>query len=374
LPQAYLWRLAFTFLNVALPIPKTLVRSCLRALLTIRKLALISGLLLAATPTLQARAPHYLIANQEAPVALLTAGKVTYLVTEHTIFQLAGRQFVQRYKSATPISCALATDSVLWLGTQQGLLRVGTRGWQARLLPLPDATAGPTPITALFCDAVGTVWVGATGYGAYQLHGNELQNQLHIPTVSAGLATADSSVWIATSIGLYRWQHQAWMRYNEEGVANHEIPDNIVEHLLLDNAGSLWVLMSQGISVFENLNQREGGDSHLPTVTYIGRPGNQVYSVAYLPGQGHVFATGMGLLLLPPQPKGKLAHFEATTDKVETPQVLVPVAVPGRASSPHLLQVDARQRVWAVSRGEVSVWRAKDFQKATLPAAAKPSA
>jgi ligand-binding sensor domain-containing protein len=346
----------------------------LRTCVLVRGFALSSGLVLAATPTLQARAPHYPIASKEAPVALLTAGKATYLVTEHTVFQLAGRQFVQRYQSAAPVSCALATDSVLWLGTQQGLLRLGTRGWRARPLPLPDAAVGPTPITTLFRDAAGTVWVGATGYGAYQLHGNELQNQLHIPTVNAGLATADSSVWIATSIGLYRWQHQAWTRYNEEGVANHEIPDNIVEHLLLDNAGSLWVLMSQGISVFEHLNQGEAGESHLPTVTYLGRPGNEVYSVAYLPGQGHVFATGMGLLLLPTQPKGELAHFEATTDKVETPQVLVPMAVPGLAAAPQLLQVDSHQRIWVVSRGEVSVWRAKDFQRTTPPTPAKPGA
>jgi ligand-binding sensor domain-containing protein len=330
---------------------------------------LVGCLTLASLQPLAARPPRYAVPSQEAPVALLAVGRATYLVTEQSVFRLEGQRFVRHYQSAAPITCALVADSGgLWLGTRQGLLRLGTqRGagtWLARPLALP-APAGPAPITALLRDAAGTVWVGAGGYGAYQLVGQALQAQLHIPTINAGLATADSSVWLATNLGLHRWQHGAWTRYNEEGVANHEIPDNLVEKLLLDNGGSLWVLMSEGISVFENVNRPGAGEAHLPTVKYLGQPGNEVYSVAALPGQGHVFATAMGLLLLPTQPSGELAHFEATTDRVETPHVLRPVAVPGvPASSPRLLQVDARQRIWVVRPGEVSVWRAKDFRAA----------
>lgn len=356
----------------AVPLPFRLNRrrfSCLKIL----GLALLSWLGLGG-PTLLARGPRYPVPGQEAPVALLTAGRATYLVTAQSVFELAGRQFVRRYQSAAPIRCALAADSGgLWLGTQQGLLRLGTQEWRARPLALP-APAAPAPITALLRDAAGTVWVGALGYGVYQLRGGALQSQLRVPTVNAGLATADSSVWLATNIGLHRWQHGEWTRYNEEGVANYEIPDNLVERLLLDNAGSLWVLMSEGISVFEEAARRGAEAAHLPTVKYFGRPGNEVYSVIYLPGQGHVFATGMGLLLLPAQPRGELAHFEPTTDRVEAPQVLVPLSGPALpAAGARLLQVDARQRIWVVSPGEVSVWRARDFQRAQ-PAPAKPGA
>ena len=339
---------------------------------------LIIGLLLAATPALLARPPHYAVPGQEAPVALLAAGRISYLVTAGGVFELRGQQVTRRYQSAAPIRCALATDSVLWLGTGQGLLRLrigrGAGAWVARPLALP-APAGPAPITALLRDAAGAVWVGAAGYGMYQLVGNELQSVLRIPDVTAAVLTADSSVWVGTNLGLHRWHRGAWTRYNEEGVANHEIPDNLVNKLLLDNGGSLWVLMSDAITVFENAAQAGGGAGHLPTVKYLGRPGNEVYSVAYLPGRGHVFATAMGLLLLPNQPQGELAHFDAATDKVETPQALVPLTVAGAAiSGPCLLQVDAHQRIWVVQPGSVRQWQAKDFRAAAPVVATRPGA
>ncbi|RZK62957.1 MAG: hypothetical protein EOO59_01130 [Hymenobacter sp.] len=334
--------------------------------------------MLATTPALLARPPHYTVPGQEAPVALLVAGRVSYLVTAGGVYELRGPQAMRRYQSAAPIRCALATDSVLWLGTAQGLVRLrtgrGAGAWVARPLALP-APAGPAPITALLRDAAGAVWVGAAGYGVYQLAGSELQNVLRIPDVTAALPTADSSVWVGTNLGLHRWHRGTWTRYNEEGVANHEIPDNLVSKLLLDNGGSLWVLMSDAITVFENATRAGGGAGHLPTVKYLGRPGNEVYSVAYLPGRGHVFATAMGLLLLPSQPQGELAHFEAATDRVETPQALVPLAVAGTAlTGPCLLQVDAHQRIWVMQPGSVRVCRAKDFRAAGPVVASRPGA
>jgi hypothetical protein len=317
----------------------------------------------------QARAPHYPLPSTDAPVALLPVGRATYLVTTHEVLDLSGRQPVPRYHSAAPVRCALATDSVLWLGTEQGLLRLrigrGRAAGVARPLALP-APAGAAPVTALVREPGGAVWAGFGGYGVYQVAGNELVSTLRIPAVTAGLATADSSVWIGTNLGLHRWQHGAWTRYNEEGVANHEIPDNLVEKLLLDNSGSLWVFMSDAITVFEHTAAHApASGGHLPTVKYLGRPGNEVYSVAYLPGRGHVFATGMGLLLLPAQPAGELAHFDSATDKVETPQVLVPLTAAGAAvAGPCLLHVDTRRRIWVVQAGSVQVLRAQDLQPA----------
>jgi hypothetical protein len=337
---------------------------------------LLSCLLLVAPAALHARPPHYALPTAEAPVALLPVGRATYLVTTHSVFDLSGRQPVLRYhstESAAAVRCALATDSVLWLGTEQGLLRlrIGRGAWAARPLALP-APAGPAPVTALVREPGGGVWAGFGGYGAYRVAGNELVNALRIPAITSGLATVDSSVWLGTNLGLHRWQHGTWTRYNEEGVANHEIPDNLVEKLLLDNSGSLWVFMSDAITVFESLAARPVASAgHLPTVKYLGRPGNEVYSVAYLPGRGHVFATGMGLLLLPAQAPGELAHFDSATDKVETPQVLVPLAAAGAAvAGPCLLHVDARQRIWVVQAGSVQVLRAADFQPAAPRATA----
>ena len=333
---------------------------------------LLLGLGTAGAPAGARPRPHYAVAGNEKPVALLQAGQVTYLVTERSIFRLEGQQFVRKYQGSGSIQCAALADTVFWLGTKQGALRLNTRTFRPRPLALPVADAAPN-ITTIFRDRTGALWVGANGHGVFHWVNGAFVHELKTPTVNAGLATADSSVWIATNIGLNRKQGLTWTRYNEEGVANQEIPDNIVDRLLPDNTGNLWVIMSDGICVFEGRAQRSAAEAELPTVKFLGRPGNEVSGVAYVPGAGRVFATAMGLLLLPNEPADRLASFAPAADKVETKRLLIALpALPGSTSkaAPSLIQVDARQRVWLVSAGEVTVLTAKEFQKFAQASAA----
>ena len=313
---------------------------------------------------------HYALEGQEKPVALLPVGRRLYLVTEHAVLERQGRQFVRRYRSEAPIRCALAQDTALWLGTQQGVLRLSTKQFRARPLALPDV-ASPAAITALCQDAVGGVWVGAVGYGMFRLRGGRFEKVLSAPTVNAALATADSSVWIGSNLGLNRYRRGQWTRYNEEGVTNHEIPDNIVEKLLPDHAGNLWVLMSAGISVFPTAAAGAAPPAELPTATFIGQPGNEVFSIASLPGLGRVFATAMGPLLLPETPAGQFASFEpSASDKVEPKRALRPLPLPG--ARPQLIQPDQQGRVWVVSADGVRVWRGRAFRQLAQGAAPMP--
>jgi ligand-binding sensor domain-containing protein len=314
------------------------------------------------TPLLARPRPGYALAGHEKPVALLHTGKATLVVTEHSVWQLEGSKFIRKYQSESPVQCAAAADTVLWLGTRQGVVALGTR----RFAPHPLALPGPATeanITALFRDAQGALWVGANGLGVFrQAADGALVPELRTPAINGGVATADSSVWIATNIGLSRRrQGQEWTRYNEEGVANNEIPDNIVEKLLPDNAGNLWVIMSGGICVFEGLGKRAAAEAELPTVRYLGQPGNEVFAVAYLRGEGRLFATAMGLLLLPTEPAASFAP--ASTDQVETKQLLRPVPNPAGTTAPTLLHLDAQQRLWLVSPDAVTVLTAKEFHQ-----------
>jgi ligand-binding sensor domain-containing protein len=206
------------------------------------------------------------------------------------------------------------------------------------------------------------MWVGANGYGVFRWANGAFVQELKTPAINGGVATADSSVWIATSIGLSRKQGPEWTRYNEEGVANHEIPDNIVEKLLPDNAGNLWVVMSDAICVFEG-GQRGGAEAELPTVKFLGRPGNEVFSVAYVAGAGCLFATAMGLLLLPNEPATHLASFAPATDKVEPKRLLVPLPQLPGTGNPILLQLDKQQRLWLASTEGVTVLTSKEFSR-----------
>ena len=316
--------------------------------------------------------PPYAVAGHEKPVALLHAGKATYLVTAHSVFRLEGAKFVRKTQITNTIQCAALADTALWLGTQSGVLRLNTASYRPRPVALPGTDAMPG-ITALFRDARGAVWVGANGAGVFRWANGTFTQELKTPAINGGVATADSSVWIATSIGLSHYQHGEWTRYNEEGVANHEIPDNIVEKLLPDNAGNLWVVMSDAICVFEGGGQRGTAEAELPTVKFLGRPGNELFGVASLLGTGRLFATTDGLLLLPNEPSG-FTSFTPATDKIEPKRLLQPVALPAGMGNPVLLEVDKRQRLWLASANGISILTTKELhQLVQAGATAKPA-
>ncbi len=309
---------------------------------------------------------HYALEGHEQPVALLQTGQSTYLVTQHSVFRLEGPRFVRQYHGAGVIQGAAVADTVLWLGTRQGLWRLNTRTFRAHpaALPVPEATP---PIAAVFVDARGDVWAGISGYGVFRQHNGTFVSELTIPSVNAGVALADSSVWIGTSIGLHRKLGPDWTRYNEEGVANHEIPDNIVEKLLPDHAGNLWVIMSEGVCVMEHPSRRPAMAAEWPAVKFLGRPGNEVYAVATVPGEGRLFATAMGVLVLPEAATPSGPNASAAPDKIEDKPLLVslpplPGSAPGGSTTPHLLEVDAQRRVWLVSADEVTVLTARQLQ------------
>ena len=319
---------------------------------------------LAARPA-QAQVQYPLPGTPEQPVALLAVGRAQYLVTEGGVYRRVGRRLVPQYRSPAPILSALATDSALWLGTQRGGWRWHVGTGAARPLALPGA-ATEAPITALVRAPGGEVWVGAGGYGAYRGR-TTFEAVLRVPGLTAGLATADSAVWLGTNLGLHRYHRGQWTRYNEEGVANHEIPDNLVDKLLPDHAGNTWVVMSNAICALP----AQAGAAELPSTTFLGRPGNELYAVAYLPGTGRLFATGMGLLLLPTPAPGEFASFEPTTDKVAPKNLLAVLPLPGPA--PRLAQLDGRRRLWLASAQGLQVYSRRQWQqlaRAATPAAA----
>ena len=319
-------------------------------------------LLLLAARLAPAQAPRYALPTPEAPVALLPAGAHPCLVTRQGVWERRGRHLLPRYRSPLPLTAAVpaANPAELWLGTTQGLRRLNLRTGQAQ----PLAAAPAAPVTALLRDAAGHLWVGLAGHGAYELAGDSLVARLRIPGISAGLATADGAVWLGTNLGLHRYQSGQWTRYNEEGVANHEIPDNLVEKLLPDGAGRVWVVMSEAVCLLDAAPATPGHDE-LPTARFVGQPGNTVHSVAYAPGQGWVLATDLGLLLLPgSQPQAEPAGFAPApaTDEI-APQRLLRLLPTGPGPRPTLVQRDAHGHLWLASEAGLTVWPTRTLRQ-----------
>ncbi|MEJ7662738.1 MAG: hypothetical protein WKG07_25820 [Hymenobacter sp.] len=133
-----------------------------------------------------------------------------------------------------------------------------------------------------------------------------------------------------------------------------------MEKLLPDHAGTTWVVMSEAVCALP-AGERP---AELPAATYLGQPGNELFAVAYLPGAGRLFATGLGLLLLPAPTAHEFGSFEPASTDVVTPKLLLrPLALPGLAAPPRLARLDARQRLWLADSQGLLVFNASQWRR-----------
>jgi hypothetical protein len=254
---------------------------------------LLFALLLSPLPTRQGAAfaqsaravKTYALPAGESPVALLESGRRTWLFTQKSILERQRNHFVRKLEVSGTIACAVTRENELWLGTDSGIVAVNPDTYASRRVPLPAGEAYPS-ITTLFHTPAGAFYAGAADYGVFAYDPSGFRKVLGVAPVNTGLATPDSSAWIGTHTGLHHFKNGQWTRYTEEGVANFEIPGNIVDKLLDDGSGNLWVITTDGIGVLNRGPRAAGDHGHLPSVKFIGKPGNQVYGVQYLAERG----------------------------------------------------------------------------------------
>jgi ligand-binding sensor domain-containing protein/signal transduction histidine kinase len=187
---------------------------------------------------------------------------------------------------------ALAEDSAgrLWIGTDGGLV-----AFHNGILDTPRSVGALArkPITSLFCDRHGTMWIGAKAVGLFSLAAGQLlpvhdtvfdsllqdphcllvdhEGRLWVGAgddsvlyregkqwrvyrlprhlarhwVSALAEDPDGTVWAGSeSEGLFQFKHGKLMAVN----ASSGLSDNLVEALLIDQEGKLWVGTHQGLN------------------------------------------------------------------------------------------------------------------------------
>ncbi len=191
----------------------------------------------------------------------------------------------------------------LWVGTEAGLAF-----WQnghLNTLGAAGELAGRS-ITSLFEDRKGTMWIGAKGAGLFSLRGGEL-SQVHDPVfdnllrdthcvlvdhegrlwagagddsvlcreghqwrryrfprhlsrhyISALAEDPDGTVWAGSvSEGLFQFKHGKLVALNASGLS-----DNLVEALLVDREGKLWVGTHGGLNRLRPKNLSVIGYNH----------------------------------------------------------------------------------------------------------------
>jgi signal transduction histidine kinase/ligand-binding sensor domain-containing protein len=236
--------------------------------------------------------------------------------------------------SSTITALAEGSDGRLWIGTQAGLVV-----WQnGGLKPVEDASAFTgKSIAALFRDRKGTMWVAVAGVGVFfqegqrfvQLHDAAMDNLLQNP--HSLLVDQHDRIWIgAGEADLLCRDGQQWRRYDiprhfgkhyigalaeepggkgiwagsvSEGLfhfkdgrleainASSGLSDNLVEALLMDREGKLWVGTHGGLnrirfpSLFALSHNQGLGYGALqglaevsPGVVWASKPSEGVYS------------------------------------------------------------------------------------------------
>jgi signal transduction histidine kinase/ligand-binding sensor domain-containing protein/DNA-binding response OmpR family regulator len=143
------------------------------------------------------------------------------------------------------------SDSVFWMGTDMGLLRLykkGNTGWQMKSFSEhPDMQV---PIRKIFMDSNNNLWCGSHGYGLFLI-----PNPAHNP---------DGKFFS------FRWEND-----NPESLS-----DNVVISIFLDSRKRFWVGTNNG------LNQLKGNYENLD-LSGLGHPRLQFKRyVAALPGEG----------------------------------------------------------------------------------------
>jgi len=230
-----------------------------------------------------------------------------YILTQKKVYKLSKGKMELFYESNVPLYCLFVNDSSVWIGVDNGVLVLQIKNKVQSFFKIDAAVLTCKSVT-IFKSADQHIYIGTDAYGLYAYRAHNVPEKVSTMfPINKGVATADSTIWVGTDVGLFRNRKNDWVRYNEEGVSNFEIPDNIVQNLVVDNTGLLWVLMRNGLAVIETpqyLNKTKSHaqpdeHGHIPSTEYLGRAQNSIYDVHYYKNKGYVFATDMGLLYLP---------------------------------------------------------------------------
>ena len=270
----------------------------------------------------------------ESPLSILNnaTSKTTYVLTQKNIYTLSNKRLAKYYTSKDNIYCVFTNDSSIWIGTDNGIHVIQLKDKTSIKIAV-DPSAKFYKVISIFKKGRDSLFIATDAYGLYKwekLSGAKKINTIF--PINKGVSTSDSSIWIGSDAGLFRNKKGEWIRYNEEGVANFEIPDNIVQNLIVDDFGYLWVLMRDGVSVIdvkdhtkESASHHNEVHTHLPSVAFIGDHQNCISDLTYIKKKGYVFATEMGLLWMPVKSDEELLEnfHHGEGEKIENKELLI---------------------------------------------------
>jgi signal transduction histidine kinase/ligand-binding sensor domain-containing protein len=216
-----------------------------------------------------------------------------------------------------------------------------------RFWTLPDAPATPVPVSSVFEDREGNIWLGANGQGLYRIR----QRRVTVYSEAQGMsghniypvyADRSGSVWMGA------WP-QGLSRITNGRVENYTIRDGVssgfVTSLAEDRQGRLWIAghhdLNGGLRVFENGRFKEIGRTLVPA-------GAVVHAMLHARDGALWLGTNVGLTRYQ---NGAVTTF-TTRDGLAADDVKAIIE-------------EENGRVWVGSVGGISLWQAGVFKSWT---------
>ncbi len=164
-------------------------------------------------------------------------------------------------------SLFISENNTLWVGTDSDLDRFD-RVSKSFVHYLGDEAGLKNPITTLFQDSSGFLWIGIRDNGLYQLNEDtnsikafitgDSTNTLSDNNITSITEDSENNLWIATQNGLNRFKPntQTFARYKHRPDNPESISSDTVNQLHVDHNNVLWIATGDGLDIYNSqLNQ-----------------------------------------------------------------------------------------------------------------------
>lgn len=203
-------------------------------------------------------------------------------------------------------------EGFLWVGTMDGLARLGPRGFTSYTHLAPFAIHA---VQAMVEAPGGGIWAAATGAGLVEIRGSQMHQQFDqegrpLEYIDALCPGPGDQIWVGTRVGLYTRKAGAFVRLALPG-RPQEAP---VTALALDPEGRLWIA---GFGTLGTLQ----GETYQPQALPPDLEGKRITALRYQPGVGLWLMTPRTLYLkgprgwapVPLEPEIRASHLRNLT-------------------------------------------------------------
>ena len=174
-------------------------------------------------------------------------------------------KLLKNFDNVSTYSIIEGHDNKMWLGTERGLgyldLNVGQSGWE-KFAERDSTITRERGIISLLIDREGLIWMGGfDGLHTYHPQHEQLSNYLHHPQDSTSISSNTiyclfedqaGKVWVGTGGGglnlLLDKEMGTFRRFREK----HGLPSDVINDILEDDHGRLWLSTNKGITRFDH--------------------------------------------------------------------------------------------------------------------------